>query len=73
MKRVRITWLDSYGIADWVSFGDLKTMMPPSIISEGLLYNEDSKVVRLVGMYEEDTANAIQIIPKGCILKTEEV
>ena len=73
MKRVRVTWIDSYVVASWTSFEDLKTMLPPVITSEGLLYNEDKKVVRLIGMYEEDMGNAIQIIPKGCILKIEEI
>ncbi len=72
MKRVRVVWLDVLVMTGWLSFEDIKEVNPPIMISEGLLLETDKDAVRLVGLVDEsDNGNAIQIIPKGCILKIE--
>ena len=72
-KVIKVTWLDTLIIASWTSFKDIK---PLEVISVGWLAYEDDDTVCLIGLVEPnclDQGNAVQIIPRGCIVKIEEV
>ena len=73
MKVVKVTWLDTLIIASWTSIKDAK---PLEVISLGWLAYEDDTIVCLTGLIEpkcSEQGNAVQAIPRGCILKIEEV
>ena len=71
-KTVRVTWLDVLVMSGWLSLDEIKETNPPRMYSIGRLIDEDKDTIRLVGLADElGNGNAIQIIPKGCILKIE--
>ena len=73
-KLVRVTWLDVLVMSGWLSLDEIIKADPPKMYSEGRLVDEDKDTIRLVGLIDESgNGNAIQIIPRGCILKIEEI
>jgi len=73
MNIVKVTWLDTLIMACWTSLKDVK---PLEVISLGWLAYEDDTIVCLTGLVEpkcSDQGNAVQVIPKGCIIRMEVV
>lgn len=74
MKLVEVQWLDVLVFAGWHSQVQLEEENPPVITSIGWLVHEDKETIRLAGLSSvDDTWNAIQIIPKGCVISRKDV
>lgn len=62
-------------LASWTDGQTIGETKPPIITSVGWLVQEDKDAIRLSGLwnFEDDSGNAIQIIPKGCVVEMNEV
>ena len=67
-----IEWIDTLCLSSWsIADEDLKC---PVVKSVGYMVRETKDTVVLAGMIGEDgTVNAVQVIPKGCIVKRRKV
>jgi len=71
---VKIEWLDSLTQSPWTDLEEAQALEPVTVFSIGYLICKANNAVTIVGMIGlEDCVSMIQVIPKGCILKIEEV
>ncbi len=75
MKIIKVEWWDTFVLNAWLDKEDADAAMPVRIASVGYLYKEDKTAIRLAGMIapKDKDANAIQVIPKGCIISRKEL
>ena len=50
-------------------------MKPAKMVTQGFIYSKDKQEVKTFASYDEDSAtfSDINIIPRGCILKTTKI
>jgi hypothetical protein len=73
-KIVKITLVDILTESPWKTMEQVLNYEPAEITSYGRLVHEDNKIVIVAGMVGlDDCISMFQVIPKGCILKIEEV
>ena len=53
----------------------IKKMKPAKMVTQGFIYSKDKQEVKTFASYDEDSAtfSDINIIPRGCILKTTKI
>jgi hypothetical protein len=73
VKLVRVEWIDSTVYSDWDRFAELREREAIPITSVGYLLGKDKTAVRLIGDQTAVEGNRLIVIPKGCIIKMEEV
>ena len=73
MDIVRIDWLDSHEVSNWVHLNDLGPIEPQPVITVGVLLGEADHAVRVTGHYALETkgdiaqACGVMTIPRCCI------
>ncbi len=73
-KAVKICWLDSRGMtARWEFSDELEKLPPCEIVSVGFIVKETKKYITIACSVSEDQILGRLTIPKGCIVKTEEI
>ena len=70
-----VHWQDILGDSGHHDEESLKKMKPAKMVTQGFIYSKDKQEVKTFASYDEDSAtfSDINIIPRGCILKTTKI
>ncbi len=76
MRLVRINWKDSCSLVGggvWSDRDEVKKLKPSDIISVGWVIKENKKKITIAAHFSPYQASGELCIPKGCIVKIEEL